>query len=111
MSAEEIGQYIESGKKCHFVGIGGVSMSPLAEILYGMDINITGSDMCENRAIRDLRAHGVNVTIGHSAANISGAEYIIRTAAAREDNIEIVTAREQCIPLFERAQAWGYIMR
>jgi len=111
MIAEEIGQYIESGKKCHFVGIGGVSMSPLAEILHGMNINVTGSDMCENRATRDLRSQGVNVTIGHLASNLSGAEYVIRTAAAREDNIEIRAAREQGIPVFERAQAWGYIMR
>jgi UDP-N-acetylmuramate--alanine ligase len=111
MSAEDIEQYIESGKKCHFVGVGGVSMSPLAEILHGMDIYITGSDMHENRAIQDLRALGVIVTIGHVETNISEADYIIRTAAAREDNVEIQAARERGIPVFERAQAWGYIMR
>ncbi|MCL2662160.1 MAG: UDP-N-acetylmuramate--L-alanine ligase [Oscillospiraceae bacterium] len=111
MSVDKIGQYIESRKKCHFVGIGGVSMSPLAEIFHRMDIDISGSDMCENGATRDLRDHGVNVNIGHSAANISDAKYIIRTAAAREDNVEIRAAREQDIPVFERAQAWGYIMR
>jgi len=111
MSSEEIGLYIKSGKKCHLVGIGGVSMSPLAEILNGMNGCVTGSDMSENQAIHDLRLLGIPVTIGHSADNISGAEYIIRTAAAREDNEEIETARKQGIPVFERAQAWGYIMR
>jgi len=111
MSSEKIGQFIESGKSCHFVGVGGVSMSPLAEILYGMGIKVTGSDINENQAINDLRLLGIEIIIGHSADNINNAEYIIRTAAAREDNAEIIAARDQGIPVFERAQAWGYIMR
>jgi len=111
MSSEKIGQFIESGKSCHFVGVGGVSMSPLAEILHGTGIKVTGSDMNENKAISDLRSLGINITVGHSADNLNDAEYIIRTAAAREDNVEIKAARELGIPVFERAQAWGYIMR
>jgi len=93
------------------VGIGGVSMSPLAEILHGMGIAVTGSDVNENTAVRDLRNLGIDIVIGHNAENITGAEYIIRTAAAREDNAEIKAAREAGIPVFERAQAWGHIMR
>jgi len=111
MGSDEIGQYIKSGKNCHLVGIGGVSMSPLAEILYDLGIVVTGSDITENPAINDLRALGIRVSIGHCADNISGADYIIRTAAAREDNAEIIAARELGIPVFERAQAWGHIMR
>ena len=111
MRSEELKKYLKSGKTCHLVGIGGVSMSPLAEILHGMGINVTGSDINENSAISDLRLLGITVTIGHSADNIGSAEYIIRTAAAREDNVEIKAARERGIPVFERAQAWGYIMR
>ena len=111
MSSEKIGQFIESGKSCHFVGVGGVSMSPLAEIMHTTGIQVTGSDMNENKAINDLRSLGINITVGHSADNIKGAEYIIRTAAAREDNVEIKAARDSGIPVFERAQAWGYIMR
>ena len=111
MSSEDIGYYIKSGKTCHLVGIGGVSMSPLAEILNGMSIKVSGSDINENQAINDLQSLGIPVMIGHSAENIKGAEYIIRTAAAREDNDEIKAARELNIPVFERAQAWGYIMR
>jgi len=111
MSSEKIGQFIESGKSCHLVGAGGVSMSALVEILHGMGIKVTGSDINENKAISDLRSIGIKITIGHSADNIIGAEYIIRTAAAREDNVEIKAARDQGIPVFERAQAWGYIMR
>ena len=111
MNSLEFEKYIESGKNCHMVGIGGVSMSPLAEILHGMGINITGSDINENQAVKDLRALGIKVFIGHSSDNLSGVDYIIRTAAARENNDEIRAARELGIPVFERAQAWGYIMR
>ena len=101
---------IKSGKRCHLVGIGGVSMSPLAEILHGMDIEITGSDINDSSVVAKLRSIGIKITIGHFAENISGAGFIIRTAAAREDNVEIKAAREKGIPVFERAQAWGYIM-
>ena len=111
MNSEDFGQYIKSDKRCHLVGIGGVSMSPLAEILHGMGIEVTGSDITENSAIRDLRSLGIHVDIGHAAGNITGAGYIIRTAAAREDNAEIIAARKSEIPVFERAQAWGYIMQ
>jgi len=111
MSAEKIEQFIESGKNCHLVGIGGVSMSSLAEILHGMGIKVTGSDITENQAINELRSLGIKITIEHSADNIGDADYIIRTAAAREDNTEIISARKRDIPVFERAQAWGYIMR
>jgi len=107
----EFGKFIDSGKKCHFVGIGGVSMSPLAEILHSMGIEVSGSDINESQAVSDLRALGINITIGHNAENIDDVSYIIRTAAAREDNDEIKAARKLGIPVFERAEAWGYIMR
>ena len=86
-------------------------MSPLAEILHGMGIEVTGSDINENQAVSNLRSLGINVMTGHNAGNIDGAGYIIRTAAAREDNDEVKAARERGIRVFERAQAWGYIMR
>jgi len=111
MSMLEFECYIRSGKRCHLIGIGGISMSPLAEILHEHGIKITGSDINESPAINILRELGIKVTIGHNAENIYGADYIIRTAAAREDNVEIKAARDMGIPVFERAQAWGYIMR
>lgn len=111
MSSEEFGRYLKKTKRCHMVGIGGVSMSPLAEILHDMGFEVTGSDISENTATGDLREQGIKITIGHSAENITGADCVIRTAAAREDNVEIKAAREQGIAVFERAEAWGYIMR
>ena len=111
MEANEIGRYIKSRERCHLVGIGGVSMSPLAEILHGMGIRITGSDITDGPALARLRGAGIRVSIGHSAENINNAGYVIRSAAAREDNAEIIAARERSIPVFERAQAFGHIMR
>jgi len=86
-------------------------MSPLAEILHGMGVFVTGSDASESPATQRLRSIGIKVDIGHFAQNVDGAGMVIRTAAAREDNIEIKAARERDLPVFERAQAWGYIMR
>lgn len=106
----ELQNLILSGKRAHLIGIGGVSMSPLAKVLVGV-CPLTGSDIRESAVIDDLRNSGVAVHIGHRAENVEGADFIIRTAAARDDNPEIVRARELGIPVFERAEAWGVIMR
>ncbi len=102
---------IASGERCHLIGIGGVSMSPLAKVLLGFDLPLTGSDVRETKVIAELRELGIKITIGHSAANVEGAGFIIRTAAVHDDNPEIVRAKELGIPVFERAEAWGCIMR
>ena len=111
MEVSDLQAYMSPGKRCHLIGIGGVSMSPLAEILFCMGVDVTGSDINESPAVSRLRDIGIQVTIGHSADNIIGADCVIRTAAAREENAEIIAARAQHIPVFERAQAFGYIMR
>lgn len=111
MDSHNIHNYITPGRRAHLVGIGGVSMAPLAEVLAGMGMVITGSDMKESAAVEHLRALGVSVSIGHRAEHIAGAELVIRTAAAHDDNPEIAAARAAGIPVFERAQAWGAIMR
>ena len=107
----EFEQCIKSGKRCHLVGVGGVSMSPLAEILHGMGVHVTGSDISDSPVLDKLRLMGIAATVGHFAENVQGAGFVIRTAAAREENTEIKAARELGIPVFERAQAWGYLMR
>ena len=93
------------------VGIGGVSMRPLGLVLQGMGIHVTGSDMNASVSTDELIANGIHVCIGHRAENILGADCVIRTAAAHNDNPEIAAARAAGIPVFERAQAWGMIMR
>ena len=106
-----INQYIQPGKHVHLVGIGGVSMHPLGLVLQGMGLLVTGSDMNSSVSTDELISQGIHVSIGHRAENIQGADCVIRTAAAHNDNPEIQAARAAGIPIFERAQAWGVIMR
>jgi len=106
-----IQKYIQPGKHVHLVGIGGVSMRPLGLVLKGMGLTVTGSDMNSSVSTDELIAQGIHVEIGHRPENIQGADCVIRTAAAHNDNPEIAAARAAGIPVFERAQAWGIIMR
>ena len=104
--------FLSPGRRGHLVGIGGVSMSSLAEVLCGMGLNITGSDMNETANVRNLREHGIRVISGHHAENITDdVEFVVRTAAVHDDNPEILAAREKGIPVFERTQAWGAISK
>ena len=107
----KIAKYITPGRHVHLVGIGGVSMRPLGLVLKGMGLTVTGSDMSASAGTRELEEKGIPVAIGHHAENIEGADCIIRTAAAHNDNPEIAAARAAGIPVFERAQAWGEIMK
>ena len=108
---KRIEDYLTPGKRVHLVGIGGVSMRPLGLVLKGMGMLVTGSDMNSSVSTDELISKGIDVAIGHSAENIIGADCIIRTAAAHNDNPEIAAARAAGIPVFERAQAWGEIMK
>ncbi|MBS6367004.1 MAG: UDP-N-acetylmuramate--L-alanine ligase, partial [Clostridiales bacterium] len=110
-SHSEIRDYLKPGMHAHLVGIGGVSMRPLGLVLHSIGMTITGSDMNSSVSTADLENQGIPVCIGHRAENIAGADCIIRTAAAHNDNPEIAAARAQGIPVFERAQAWGVIMQ
>ena len=108
----DFSNYLSPGRKGHLVGIGGVSMSSLAEVLHGMGLNISGSDMSSNPNVRSLCAKGIAVSVGHSEENIpADVDFIVRTAAVHDDNPEIAYARANGIPVFERTQAWGAISR
>ena len=99
------------GRRVHLIGIGGVSMCALAEVLSERGMAVTGSDMAESAATRHLRELGIPVHIGHLPDNVGDAELCIRTAAVHDDNPEVAALRARGIPLFARAQAWGAIMR
>ena len=104
--------YLVPGKKGHLIGVGGVSMSPLAEVLSGMGLKIDGSDMNESEKTEHLRTLGIKVNIGHRAENLAeDADFVVRTAAVHDENPEIVAAHARGIPVFERTQAWGAIMK
>ena len=107
MTVSDILPYLQPGRTGHLIGIGGVSMSPLAEVLHRKGLNIRGSDMNESETVLALREKGIPVAVGHAPENVNGAEFIVRTAAVRDDNPEILAARERQIPVFERTQAWA----
>ena len=107
----DIKTFFKSGTRVHLAGIGGVSMCPLAEVLAGMGLQVQGSDMSESDTVRQLRAQGIPVAVGHSAENLKDCALVIRTAAIHDDNPEIAGAIARGIPVYERAQAWGAIMQ
>ena len=106
-----ISAYMVPGKRVHLVGIGGVSMCPLAEVLRGMGLEVHGSDIRESDAVKHLQTLGVHVDIGHSAENLGDCDFVVRTAAVHDSNPEISGAVARSIPVYERAQALGCIMR
>jgi UDP-N-acetylmuramate--alanine ligase len=103
--------YMRPGVRVHLAGIGGVSMCPLAEVLNGMGLIVQGSDMNDSDTVEHLRGLGIQVAIGHSAENLKDCDLVIRTAAVKDENPEIAGAIARGIPVYERAQAWGAIMR
>ncbi|MDF1678161.1 MAG: UDP-N-acetylmuramate--L-alanine ligase [Legionellaceae bacterium] len=95
----------------HFVGIGGVGMCGIAEVLHNEGYQVTGSDTSENRAVLHLRALGISVCVGHEADNIEGADVVVRSSAIHEDNPEVVAARAARIPVIPRAMMLAELMR
>ena len=106
-----IRDYLIPGKRVHLVGIGGVSMCPLAEVLQGMGLTVQGSDMSDSATVASLRKKGITVSIGHNAENLGDCDLVVRTAAVPDGNPEIAGAVARGIPVYERAQAWGAIMQ
>lgn len=97
--------------KFHFVGIGGIGMCGLAELLHNMGATVTGSDLSENANTERLKEMGVKVYKGHSAANVGDAEVVVYSSAIQYSNPEIAESRAKQIPLIPRAEALAEIMR
>lgn len=100
----------ENIKTIHFTGIGGISMSGLAEILADEGYIITGSDIRSSSIIQKLEKMGIKIKIGHEAENIRGADLVVYTAAVKPDNPELAAARQKGIPCVDRAALLGEIM-
>ncbi len=98
-------------KRIHFVGVGGSGMSGIAEVLANQGFDVSGSDLAASATTRRLADKGVRVTIGHTAENVAGADAVVVSTAVKEDNPEVVTAREQRIPIVPRAQMLAELMR
>ena len=102
---------LQKYNKIHMIGIGGVSMSGIAEILLNWGFSVTGSNNVENEATIKLKEAGIKVIIGHNAENVIGADVVVYTAAIKSDNVELQSAKNLGIPTIERADFLGEITR
>src|SRR5262245_788170 len=95
----------------HFVGIGGIGMSGIAEVLSNLGYMVTGSDVVENQNVKRLCDLGIAVAIGHAAHNLDGADVVVVSSAIKRDNPELVAARTRRLPVVRRAEMLAELMR
>jgi len=95
----------------HFVGIGGIGMSGIAEVLMNQGYTVQGSDASESANVKRLRDKGARVTVGHDGKNVEGADVIVVSSAIKRDNPEVVAARAKRIPVVRRAEMLAELMR
>lgn len=98
-------------RRLHFVGIGGIGMSGIAEVFLRRGFEVSGSDLHESKSVEALRSLGAKVTIGHKSESVEGKDVVVISSAVRSDNPEVVKARELRIPVIPRAEMLGEIMR
>src|SRR5690606_1524738 len=96
--------------RVHFIGIGGIGMCGLAELLYNMGVNVKGSDQAENAQTLHLRELGIPVQIGHLANHLSDVDVAVYSSAIKPSNPEYQAAKKNGIPLIPRAEALAEIM-
>jgi UDP-N-acetylmuramate--alanine ligase len=95
----------------HFVGIGGIGMSGIAEVMVNLGYTVQGSDQAEGANVKRLRELGVKIAIGHASGNLAGAEVVVISSAIRPDNPELMAARAQRLPVVRRAEMLAELMR
>jgi UDP-N-acetylmuramate--alanine ligase len=98
-------------RRLHFIGIGGAGMSGIAELMANLGYEVAGSDQRESEVTRRLRERGVEVFIGHSAEQVTGADAVVVSTAIDEANPEIARARTDRIPVVRRAEMLAELMR
>ena len=95
----------------HFVGIGGIGMSGIAELLLNLGYRVSGSDLCTSAITENLASLGGTIHIGHKKEWISGADVVVTSSAISQDNEEVIAAREQFVPVIKRAEMLAELMR
>ena len=98
-------------KHVHFVGIGGVGMSGIAEVLLTLRYKVSGSDLAATAATRRLRQLGARIHVGHAAEHIAGADAVVVSSAVSDDNPEVIAARANKKPVVPRALMLAELMR
>jgi UDP-N-acetylmuramate--alanine ligase len=95
----------------HFIGIGGIGMSGIAEVLANLGYPVRGSDVADSANVKRLREHGIEVAVGHRAGNVEGAEVVVVSSAIKRDNPELMAARAKRLPVVRRAEMLAELMR
>ena len=95
----------------HFIGIGGIGMSGIAEVLHMLGYTVQGSDVSDSANVKRLRDKGIAVTVGHDAANLGEARVVVVSSAIKRDNPELAAARERFLPVVRRAEMLAELMR
>ena len=95
----------------HFVGIGGIGMSGIAEVLANLGYTVIGSDVSDSANVKRLRDKGIKIAIGHKAENIDGAHVVVVSSAIKRDNPELIAARAKRLPVVRRAEMLAELMR
>lgn len=98
-------------KKIHFVGIGGIGMSSIAELLHNQGLTISGSDMKKSEITQHLEDIGISIVEGHAPENIGEVDVVVRSSAVKDDNLEVITAKKLRIPVIRRAEMLAEITR
>ena len=95
----------------HFVGIGGIGMSGIAEVLHTLGYAVQGSDITDNNNVKRLREAGIPVAIGHDERNVANAQVVVTSTAVKRDNPEVMSARARLVPVVRRAEMLAELMR
>ncbi|MBR6556471.1 MAG: UDP-N-acetylmuramate--L-alanine ligase [Clostridia bacterium] len=107
----DLKDYSRAGRRVHFIGIGGVSMNALAQALHARGCSVTGNDRTDSPVTERLRAAGIPVSVGHAAEYVRGADAVVRNAAIHDDSPDVAEARRLGLPVYERPQVLGALMR
>ena len=94
----------KKAKRIHFVGIGGIGMSGIAELLLNLKFYITGSDINQSQNVKRLELRGINISINHSADNVKNADVVVYSSAVKQNNPELIAAHKRNIPIIRRAE-------
>ena len=111
VTASSIQNWMRRIDHVHFVGIGGVGMGGIAEVMINLGYSVTGSDMSRNALVERLEKLGARIFTEHHADNVAGVDVVVVSSAIAADNPEVVAARDGRIPVIRRAEMLGELMR
>lgn len=111
MRMPQHGDFMQDFRRVHFIGIGGVGMSGIAEVLHNLGYAVSGSDQIAGATTRRLADLGIAIMHGHDAANVAAVDAVVVSGAIPPDNVELIAARQRRIPVVPRAEMLGELMR